>query len=150
MVALRLERGPRRFTHREAAGLLGLALAGAALVLPHLPPALVARFWPGCNFRRLTGWPCGSCGFTRAFLRVVHLDLAGAVRVSPFGTALCLAAVLYGTVAIATWLFPSLPRPTIDASARERRAASIALLAGFVANWAYLLLYRFLTGACPA
>lgn len=150
MVSLRLQRGPRRFTHREAVGLVGLGAAAAALALPHLPPGILALLSPGCHFRTWTGWPCGSCGFTRAFVRAAHLELAGAFSVSPLGTALFFGWVLYGAVAVATWLVPALPRPVLEAPAAGRRAASIALLALFVANWAYLLLYRWLTGACPA
>ncbi len=149
MIALRFQRGPHRFGHREVFGLLGLAAAGAALVLPHLPRALLAHL-PGCNFRQLTGWPCGGCGFTRAFVRAAHLELGSAFTVSPLGTTLFFAWVLGSGILLATWLVPSLPRPVVVASAGEKRAASLGLLALFVANWAYLLLYRFLTGACPA
>ena len=150
MVALRIQRGPRRFTHREAFGLAGLAAAVAALALPHLPRSALALVAPGCHFRAFTGWPCGSCGFTRAFVRSAHLDVGGAIAVSPLGTVLFFAWALYGAISIGSWLAPSLPRPAIEASARERRAASIAAAGLFVANWAYLLLYRWLTGACPA
>lgn len=150
MFALRWQRGPHRFSHRETVGILGLLAAGAALAWPLLPRELLRFLAPGCHFRAWTGWPCGSCGFTRAFLRSARLDLAGALEVSPFGTALFFSWLLYGAVMVGTYLVPSLPRPVVDASPGVRRAASLAVLLLFVGNWAYLLLYRFLTGACPA
>lgn len=150
MVALRFQRAPHRFAHREMIGLAGLVVAGVALSWPHLPQSVLPWFSPGCHFRAITGWPCGSCGFTRAFVRAIHLDLDGALAVSPLGTTLFIAWVLYGLIAIGGLLFPSLPRPTLVATAGERRILVAAALAAYAANWAYLLFFRFLTGACPA
>jgi hypothetical protein len=145
---LSLHRGPRPFGAMEALGVLGLLAAAVAVAFPHLP--LLQAIWPPCAFRAVTGLPCGACGFTRAFVRLAHGEVAAALRVSPLGAALLAAWVAMALVVLTTWLLPSLPRPRI--AARGRAGALLARwgwLALLVSNWAYLLAVTAITGAPP-
>jgi hypothetical protein len=45
---------------------------------------------PPCNFMRLTGLPCPSCGMTTSFALLVHGDLAASLRANAVGTLLAL------------------------------------------------------------
>lgn len=63
---------------------------------------LVIMFWAMdrlfhtvCPLRFITGVPCPGCGITRAFLKVLHLDLVGATRMHPFWIPVLLLAVCY-------------------------------------------------------
>lgn len=49
----------------------------------------------GCPIRFLTGIPCPGCGMTRAWLAVLHLDVAGAFSWHPLFWALPLIGVLH-------------------------------------------------------
>jgi|GEM_PF-359719 hypothetical protein len=49
----------------------------------------------GCPLRFLTGIPCPGCGMTRAWLAILHLDVAGAAAWHPLFWALPLIGVLY-------------------------------------------------------
>lgn len=65
-----------RANERLASALVVLAAAGVAglsflLRRPPLP-------FPRCLFRWITGWPCPSCGLTRAFIALGHGRLAEA------------------------------------------------------------------------
>ena len=51
---------------------------------------------PECNFMRLTGLPCPSCGMTTSFALLMHGDALGSLRVNPVGTLL--AVFLIGMI----------------------------------------------------
>jgi len=51
---------------------------------------------PECNFLRLTGVPCPSCGMTTSFALLVHGDPGASLRANPVGTLL--AAFLLGLI----------------------------------------------------
>jgi hypothetical protein len=64
----------------RALGLLAALAAGAVLVLTV----------PLCPLANLTGWPCPSCGLTRATLLLLHGDWAAALTLQPLTPAVLL------------------------------------------------------------
>ncbi|MFW6369083.1 MAG: DUF2752 domain-containing protein [Myxococcota bacterium] len=128
-------------------GLFSFADVYAAIALLAV---LVARFVPfslfegrfPCAFRAVTGLPCLSCGFTRAFVRTAHLDLEGALRVSPLGTALFLFLMAFAAFALLRLLL-RLPWPRLKLSRSVWKGLGILAAVLGAANWFYLL-YRHL------
>jgi hypothetical protein len=140
--------GPRRFGAAEALGFLGLLALGVAFAFPRLP--WLGRLWPGCAFRAITGLPCGTCGFTRAFIRAAHLQLGPALRVSPLGFFLFVTWVASAIVIVATFTVPALPRPAFAISGKLGALLSRwGLLAALLLNWAYLVAFTLWTGSPP-
>jgi hypothetical protein len=103
-----------------------------------------ARWWPfdrwplvACPLRTAFHVPCATCGMTRAFVRMVHGEVAGALRVSPLGAALCAGAVvLAGYAALRLTVLPRGVRLETGVPTRWIARGAIALAAS---NWAYLL-----------
>lgn len=62
--------------------LIGILLAGIAVVYKYLDPSVVPIF-PRCPFRLLTGYLCPGCGSQRAIHHLLNLDLPGAWRMNP-------------------------------------------------------------------
>lgn len=112
------------------------SLACLAVGLLHLD-----RFGlPVCIFKATTGWPCLTCGATRALARLYELDLAGAAAMNPLAVLVAFTLVPWGTAdvllmtrgrALALELSPG--------TARALRILAVALLA---ANWVYLAAVR--------
>ena len=107
---------------------------------------LAARFVPWnrldflvCPFHLLTGLPCLSCGGTRAFVALAHLDAASAFAMNPLAAAVGLAGAAYVVhatgVALGRWK-PWRPRLASVPLRRALRGAALAAVAG---NWAYLI-----------
>lgn len=46
---------------------------------------------PECNFVKLTGLPCPSCGMTTSFALLMHGDIVNSLRANAVGTLLALA-----------------------------------------------------------
>jgi hypothetical protein len=72
--------------------LRGSVAGAAALVLAHL--TVVGRPATLCPLRALTGVPCPLCGGTTAAVHIGRLDVAGALRASPFVVGCALLVVL--------------------------------------------------------
>jgi len=72
---------PLRVTPRSRLGLIGLAAAVGAV----LPRAVVMHAPATCPIRRVTGYPCPTCGMVRSWHSVARLDPVQAVRDHPFG-----------------------------------------------------------------
>ncbi|AKU93287.1 DUF2752 domain-containing protein [Vulgatibacter incomptus] len=146
-----IEWGKRSPGFRGADGLaaLGLVALAASLALPHVP--LFHSLFPRCHFLDWTGLPCGTCGFTRAFVRGAHLDLAGALSVSPFGAMLFWGWAAASLWIAATWLLPGLPLPRFRASGPSGRwMVRFGIPLAFALNWAYLIGVALLDGSPPA
>ncbi len=92
---------------------------------------------PRCAFKAVTGFPCFTCGSTRAILALGRLELFQAFQFNPFITLAC--------VAVPVWLGVALIRTTFASRLRLRlpvRVKSVLLLlaAAVIGNWIYLLL----------
>lgn len=94
-----------------------------------------------CTFRRVTGYPCATCGGTRAAERLFRGDLFGAIELNPLATA-----VVIGTPLLLLWWIavPTPPPPPPPATTpRKRRvpvwAAVLMVVAVIGANWVYVL-----------
>ena len=112
-------------------GVLGTAgMLGAGWLALGLPTPL-------CPFHVLTGFPCPTCGMTRAAGALLRGDLAGAVAWNPLGTLLLCGAILY--VAYAA-VVVSLRLRRVGWTGRcgggRWRLAALLLLG---LNWLYLL-----------
>lgn len=97
---------------------------------------------PRCPFLTVTGWPCLTCGTTRATIAFLHGDFFLALSWNPLVfLALCGVAVfdLYAVVV----LLGRRPRlRIIDWTRTEKNAARIAVVALIVVNWIYLIAHR--------
>jgi len=114
--------------------LAGIALLGVAVVgLAHLDrlPFTV------CYFKALSGWPCLTCGTTRALGRLFALDLQGALAFNPLATLGVLALVPWAFADLA--LLPSGRALEVNLSPALARVARVAVVVALFANWIYLL-----------
>lgn len=94
---------------------------------------------PQCTFHAVTGWPCPTCGTTRATLKLLQGDLAAAFALNPLyfmGLAALAAFNLYAVIVLAG----RLPRLRVGAlppgTGQLLRWGALALL---FANWAWLI-----------
>lgn len=112
------------------------ALAGGAAWL------WIGLRWPQCPFLAMTGWPCLTCGATRATIAVFHANFLQALSWNPLAfLALCGVAVfdLYAAIV----LLARLPRlRLVDWTGKERNIVRIAVVCVLLLNWAYLLAHR--------
>lgn len=136
---------PRAWTSWDGIALAaGSAVVGARILAG--APALLALV-PRCAFLHLTGFPCATCGFTRAFVRVSTFELGGALSVSPLGTFLFVAcAIAAAWVALARVLPGRVRLPRLRATSRTVR---FGIVLAFLANWVYAIAVTLGTGAPP-
>lgn len=116
---------------------LGIGLLAAAIVrLLHLD----ALPFYVCYFRGFTGWPCMTCGSTRALAALARLDLPSAVAANPLAVGAGLAVGLWG---LADLTLAARGRGlSVEVSAVVARALRIGLVLAVTANWLYLLTFR--------
>lgn len=91
-------------------------------------------------FKRITGYPCATCGGTRAAMSLARGEIGSAIQLNPLATLLVIGAPLL----LAWWVL-------VPPAGAERRqwihpAGQVAILLSVViANWAYVL-WRFSRG----
>ncbi len=114
--------------------LLGIGVAVGLLVwlfgLDHLGFTV-------CSFKLFTGWPCPSCGTTRALARLIRGDLAGGLAMNPL-TATAMLAIVPWAAADALLLgrgraLSLRVRPVL------RPVVVVLAVAAGLANWTYLV-----------
>jgi hypothetical protein len=125
-------RPPDREDRQVAA--LWAVCAGLALLLRPLWLA-GAGVLPPCAWHAWTGWPCPGCGTTRAIVRLLHADPAGAIALNPLSACGAMAFVAGGLLA-PVWLACGGPAPSVAVRLRAGWSAALAIL--FLANWAWL------------
>lgn len=135
---MRLER--RRLTAQEtdhevlwlSVGLAAAALAaGAAWGLfewPHLV----------CPLKEVTGWPCPTCGTTRALFALLRGDLAAALGWNPAAVVVALAYAAFAMYAAVT-LACDLPRLRIASGQGLLLPARWTIGLATLGTWAYLV-----------
>jgi hypothetical protein len=107
-------------------GAVGVGLLG----LDRLP-------FPVCFLKATTGFPCPTCGATRALGRLLHLDPAGAFVLNPLATV--------GIVVLAVWALADLallPRGRaldVEVGPPLGRIVRLAVAAAILLNWVYLV-----------
>lgn len=96
--------------------------------------------WPPvvCPMRAVSGWPCPTCGSTRALFAFASGNVTTSVRMNPLvGTGLVLA-IPYLAYAATVAVF-RLPRLRVRVDARGALLGRIAVVAIVLANWAFLI-----------
>jgi hypothetical protein len=114
-----------------------LAAAAARLHLLSLAgPLHLALF---CPFQQITGWPCPTCGATRALAALTQGNLMAALSFNPLVAAVSLFLMAAGAVSLAGRMFRvELPAPRPGpALQRFLRAGAVGIV---LANWTYLIL----------
>ena len=132
---LRLVRASRRAPGPAwaiAVVLLWLALGAADVYLAYR----VGMQLRLCVFKRLTGLPCPTCGFTRGGLCFLQGRLVAGWLCNPL-----LFTVLAGWVCVCLLRLLSGRELRIELTEREKIVALCFLSVAVVANWAYLVLY---------
>lgn len=114
-----------------ALGLLGLAF---------LPLIQLEPLAGDCRFKGWFGFPCGTCGITRALLLLQHGELWSALRMNPLLITAVVTALCYAPIAWILWL-GKLPRPRIAAPSPAGRWLLLGLALGaFFLNWGFLIM----------
>jgi hypothetical protein len=90
-----------------------------------------------CTFKLLSGWPCLTCGSTRALGRLFHLDLAGALASNPLAILVALAVVPWALADLA--LLPRGQAVRLSLPPGGARIARVAAVLALVLNWIYLV-----------
>ena len=109
---------------------------GSALALVALSPwaRLVERsLWP-CAFKKLTGFPCPTCGTTRAAVALARLDFGSALVHYPLPAVAWIAFIGGGIAALAMTLMGRTPPAIPNRLSRTTRLVLVALV---LANWVY-------------
>ena len=98
--------------------------------------------WPRCPFLATTGWPCLTCGATRATIAFLQGNFLQAFSWNPL-VFLGLCGVAVFDVYAVVVLLGRAPRGRIvDWTRTERKVVRIAVVCGLLANWIYLLTQR--------
>lgn len=124
--------------HELIWGLIGLlALTAATLVRAD---ELLADAGYRCQVRAVTGWPCPTCGATRASVAAARLKFGEAFRASPLAAALFIGLAVYVPYALVTIILRTRRLRISGVSRAEKRVALGFAVLLVLANWAYLLL----------
>lgn len=120
----------RRTRWQEAVWLVAsLAVVAALLLLAYAFQITI------CPLKRFTGVPCPACGSTRAVLRALRGDFAGAWAMQPLVMTLICAV---GPLALAARLSPRVKR--LLAAAWQYPLTWVLAILAVVGNWAYVIL----------
>jgi len=110
-------------------------VAGAVWLALGLP-------WPTCPFLAFTGFPCLTCGATRATVALLHGDFPLALSWNPLAFLALCGVALFDLYALVVLLGRRPRLRVIDWTKTEKTAVRIAVIALIAANWIYLLAHR--------
>ncbi|HYJ03743.1 MAG TPA: DUF2752 domain-containing protein [Chthoniobacterales bacterium] len=98
--------------------------------------------WPQCPFLAVTGWPCLTCGATRATIALLHGNFLQAFSWNPLAfLALCGVAV-FDLYAVVVFLSRGPRLRMVDWTRTEKNVVRIAVVCALLVNWIYLLAQR--------
>jgi hypothetical protein len=92
----------------------------------------------GCVFKAVTGWPCLTCGSTRAVSALFRGDVLGAFGANPLTAVACSASLAATPVALACSL-RGWRRLRFSVSPRERAGLRVCAWLAAGATWVYVV-----------
>ena len=98
--------------------------------------------WPQCPFLALTGWPCMTCGATRATIAFFQGDFLQAFLWNPLAALALGGAVLFDVYAGVVLLSRRPRLRIVDWTKSQATAAWIGVSAVILINWIYLLAHH--------
>ncbi len=114
------------------AALFAVAFAAAAWFPFHRNPYI-------CSFKQITGYPCFTCGMTRAWVHQVHLEPILGIVQSPLGSLLFFLAAGF-TLWTAVRIAFRLGSLRLGLTRHEKTGLWVAGVVVFLANWLYTIL----------
>ncbi|MDD5482767.1 MAG: DUF2752 domain-containing protein [Kiritimatiellae bacterium] len=132
-----------RFGNTFAGNVFLLLFSGGALLLARLFP--FDRFPAGfCLFLHWTGFPCPTCGFTRAFCDFARGNWGSGIHECPVAVVVYLAAVcvfLYNAFVVVAALFGRRVNrgAMLQVSGKAAAMFAVVFLLLLLANWIYRL-----------
>jgi hypothetical protein len=125
-----------RTTATTPCGILFGAIALVGLAAARFLP--VREFTPSCAFRHFLGFPCPTCGATRAAVSLAQGDLLGALRFNPLVAIAAVLLLLWGLFSAAAKV-GIVSRRRFLLSDREKDLARFAAVSLVLANWLFLI-----------
>jgi Protein of unknown function (DUF2752) len=120
--------------HERLWSVVGAAAIAMGILLLHLVGALPVA----CAFKAVTGWPCPTCGATRAATALAGGHLFGAIRQNPLFTLIVLAWAAY--IPYGLWAgWADRPRLRVQCSRRDRAVWRMIAIAVIASNWVFLV-----------
>ena len=98
--------------------------------------------WPRCPFLAITGFPCLTCGATRATIAFLHGNFSLAWWWNPLAFLALCGVVAFDLYAIAVLLSRSARIRMVDWTRVEKNFVRIAVVSTLAVNWIYLLSHR--------
>ena len=98
-----------------------------------------AKFLPVCGLKRLSGYPCPTCGAWRALQALSDGKFGSALRCQPLLVGGLFFLALIFVYALAT-AWGRRPRLFIRCSRRERQIVWLAIGGAVLANWLFLII----------
>jgi hypothetical protein len=114
----------------------GLAFAGAALWLG------MGLAWPRCPFLAVTGFPCLTCGATRALIAFAHGNFLLALSWNPLAFFAFWGVIAFDLYAVVVLISRSPRLRVVDWTRGETKTLRVAVVAAIALNWIYLLAHR--------
>jgi len=98
--------------------------------------------WPRCPFLAITGFPCLTCGATRATIAFLHGNFSLAWWWNPLALLALYGVVAFDLYAIAVLLSRSARIRIVNWTRVEKNFVRIAAVSMLALNWIYLLSHR--------
>ena len=98
--------------------------------------------WPRCPFLAVTGFPCLTCGATRATIAFLQGNFSLAWWWNPLALLALCGVALFDLYAIAMLLSRSARIRIVDWTSVEKNFVRIAVVSLLMLNWLYLLSHR--------
>lgn len=98
--------------------------------------------WPRCPFLAVTGWPCLTCGATRATTAFFRGDFGEAFSWNPLAFLALCGVVLFDLYAVVVLLGRSARLRMVDWTRTEKTVIRVAIVCALLLNWIYLLAHR--------
>ena len=112
------------------------ALAGGVVWLA------IGLGWPRCPFLALTGWPCLTCGATRATIAFLHGNFLHAFSWNPLAFLAVCGAAVFDLYAVVVLLSRGPRLRIVDWTTTEKKVVRLAIICALLVNWMYLLANR--------